>query len=132
VLLATQVIRVERASAVGQNQKFQVLNRGRKSVSVDLKDPAGVEFVLRLCETADGLVEGFRPGVTEKLGLGPDVVLERNPKLVYGRMTGWGQDGPMAPAVRLSAVRPRAVAEAAARCLSSSQSHSTTWRCAAR
>jgi hypothetical protein len=91
---------VERATSVGQRQKFQVLNRGRKSVAVDLKDPAGVEFVLRLCETADGLVEGFRPGVTEKLGLGPDVVLARNPKLVYGRMTGWGQDGPMAPAVR--------------------------------
>lgn len=97
---AKQVIRVERATSVGQRQKFQVLNRGRKSVAVDLKDPAGVEFVLRLCETADGLVEGFRPGVTEKLGLGPDVVLARNPKLVYGRMTGWGQDGPMAPAVR--------------------------------
>ena len=90
--------RAQRATNVGQNQKFQVLNRGRKSVAVDLKDPAGVEFVLRLCDTADGLVEGFRPGVTEKLGLGPDVVLARNPKLVYGRMTGWGQGGPMAPA----------------------------------
>ena len=98
--LAAQVIRVERATSVGQRQKFQVLNRGRKSVAVDLKDPAGVEFVLRLCETADGLVEGFRPGVTEKLGLGPDAVLARNPKLVYGRMTGWGQAGPMASAVR--------------------------------
>ena len=72
--------------------------RGRRSIGVDLKNPDGVETVLRLVEQADALIEGFRPGVTERLGLGPDVCLARNPKLVYGRMTGWGQDGPMAQA----------------------------------
>ena len=75
-----------------------MLNRGRRSIGVDLKNPDGVETVLRLVEQADALIEGFRPGVTERLGLGPDVCLARNPKLVYGRMTGWGQDGPMAQA----------------------------------
>jgi alpha-methylacyl-CoA racemase len=73
-----------------------LMNRGRRSVAVDLKHPEGVALVLRLLEGADGLMEGFRPGVAERLGLGPDVCLERNPKLVYGRMTGWGQEGPMA------------------------------------
>ncbi len=73
-----------------------LMNRGRRSVAVDLKHPEGVALVLRLVEGADGLMEGFRPGVAERLGLGPDVCLARNPKLVYGRMTGWGQDGPMA------------------------------------
>jgi alpha-methylacyl-CoA racemase len=73
-----------------------VLNRGRRSIGVDLKHPDGVEAVLSLIETADGLIEGFRPGVMERLGLGPDAALARNPKLVYGRMTGWGQDGPYA------------------------------------
>ena len=72
------------------------MNRGRRSVAVDLKHPEGVALVLRLVEQADGLMEGFRPGVAERLGLGPDVCLARNPKLVFGRMTGWGQDGPMA------------------------------------
>ncbi len=75
-----------------------LLNRGRRSVAVDLKNPEGVEVVLRLASGADGLMEGFRPGVAERLGLGPDVCLARNPRLVYGRMTGWGQDGPMASA----------------------------------
>jgi alpha-methylacyl-CoA racemase len=74
----------------------QVLNRGRPSVAVDLKHPQGMNAVLRLVESADALIEGFRPGVMERLGLGPDVCLARNPKLVYGRMTGWGQEGPMA------------------------------------
>ncbi len=73
-----------------------LMNRGRRSVAVDLKHADGVALVLRLLEGADGLMEGFRPGVAERLGLGPDVCLERNPKLVYGRMTGWGQQGPMA------------------------------------
>ena len=77
---------------------LEPLYRGRRSIGVDLKNPEGVELVLRLVEQADALVEGFRPGVTERLGLGPDVCLARNPKLVYGRMTGWGQDGPMAQA----------------------------------
>jgi alpha-methylacyl-CoA racemase len=74
-----------------------LLNRGRPSAAVDLKDPRGVEVVLRLVEQAHGLIEGFRPGVMERLGLGPDVCLARNERLVYGRMTGWGQEGPLAP-----------------------------------
>jgi alpha-methylacyl-CoA racemase len=75
-----------------------LLNRGRRSVAVDLKHPDGVELVLRLVERADVLTEGFRPGVAERLGLGPDVCLSRNPRLVFARMTGWGQDGPWAKA----------------------------------
>jgi alpha-methylacyl-CoA racemase len=78
--------------------KYMILDRGRKSVEVDLKKPEGVEAVLRLVENADGLQEQFRPGIMEKIGLGPDVCLKRNPKLVYGRMTGWGQEGPLASA----------------------------------
>ena len=78
--------------------KYDVLARGRKSIAVDLKSEAGVETVLKLVESADVLLEGFRPGVTERLGLGPDVCLARNPALVYGRMTGWGQYGSMAHA----------------------------------
>ncbi|MGD8326345.1 MAG: CaiB/BaiF CoA-transferase family protein [Sphingomonadales bacterium] len=95
-----EVIRVDRAKGglggVPGNPKKDILNRGRKSIAVDLKSPEGVELVLKLIESADGLVEGFRPGVMERLGLGPEVCLKRNPKLVYGRMTGWGQDGPWA------------------------------------
>ena len=75
-----------------------LLNRGRRSVAVDLKRSEGVEVVLRLAAAADGLMEGFRPGVAERLGIGPDACLARNPRLAYGRMTGWGQGGPMAPA----------------------------------
>jgi alpha-methylacyl-CoA racemase len=71
--------------------------RGRRSVTLDLKSPGGVAAALALAEKADALIEGFRPGVMERLGLGPDVLLVRNPRLVYGRMTGWGQDGPLAP-----------------------------------
>lgn len=95
--MGAEVIRVERLSGADKAPK-DVLARNRRSVSLDLKSPAGVEAVLRLIESADALFEGFRPGVTERLGLGPDVALARNPKLVYGRMTGWGQDGPMAHA----------------------------------
>src|SRR5690606_23420460 len=73
-----------------------VLNRGRRALAVDLKKPGAAELVLRLVEKADALVEGFRPGVMERLGLGPDACLARNPRLVYGRITGWGQDGPAA------------------------------------
>ena len=79
-----------------QDAHVDLLVRGRRSVAVDLKHPDGVELVLRLVDGADGLMEGFRPGVAERLGLGPEICLARNPKLVYGRMTGWGQDGPMA------------------------------------
>jgi alpha-methylacyl-CoA racemase len=94
------VIRVDRADAVSQADQAQasvdVLARGRRSVAVDLKHPSGVDLVLRLVDQADVLVEGYRPGVMERLGLGPDVCLARNPRLVYGRVTGWGQDGPWA------------------------------------
>ncbi|MFW6094110.1 MAG: CaiB/BaiF CoA transferase family protein [Pseudomonadota bacterium] len=95
--MGAEVIRIDRIGAGGGNTK-DVLARNRRSVAVDLKQPEGVETVLRLVETADALFEGFRPGVTERLGLGPEDCMARNPKLVYGRMTGWGQDGPMASA----------------------------------
>ena len=98
--LGAEVLRVDRAERVRlprpDGPNLDLLNRGRRSVAVDLKSPAGVEVVLRLVEKADALIEGFRPGVMERLGLGPDVCLARNPKLVFGRMTGWGQDGPLA------------------------------------
>jgi len=98
--MGAEVVRVDRAASVRggdpDNPPFDVLARGRRSIGVDLKNPAGAEVVLRLVEGADALIEGFRPGVAERLGIGPDVCLERNPALVYGRMTGWGQDGPYA------------------------------------
>ncbi len=78
--------------------KYNVLHRSRRSIAVDLKNPEGIEVVLKLVEKADALIEGFRPGVMERLGLGPNVCYQRNPKLTYGRMTGWGQEGPMAQA----------------------------------
>ena len=99
--LGADIVRVERSSLVsGQYDRphWDILNRSRRSIGVDLKNPDGVETVLRLVEQADALIEGFRPGVTERLGLGPDDCLARNPRLVYGRMTGWGQDGPYAQA----------------------------------
>jgi len=95
--MGAEVIRVERPAKDARRPR-DVLARNRKSLAVDLKRPEGVETVLRLCEGADALFEGFRPGVTERLGLGPEDCMGRNPKLVYGRMTGWGQDGPMAQA----------------------------------
>ena len=97
--MGAEVLRVDRAVNVGndpQEPRFNTLLRGRKNVALDLKNPAGVEAALRLCDQADIIIEGFRPGVMERLGLGPDVVLDRNPKVVFGRMTGWGQDGPIA------------------------------------
>jgi alpha-methylacyl-CoA racemase len=100
--LGAEVIRVDRMAAtdlgIERGRQFNVLNRGRRSVAIDLKQPEGVEAVLRLVDQADALIEGFRPGVMEKLGLGPDVCLARNGRLVFGRMTGWGQDGPLAHA----------------------------------
>jgi alpha-methylacyl-CoA racemase len=78
--------------------RADVVSRGRRSIAVDLKSAEGVELVLRLVDSADVLIEGYRPGVMERLGLGPDVCLSRNPRLVFGRMTGWGQDGPLAKA----------------------------------
>jgi alpha-methylacyl-CoA racemase len=95
--MGAEVIRIDRVGA-GGGRTQDVLARNRRSLAVDLKQPAGVETVLRLVETADALFEGFRPGVTERLGLGPEDCMARNPKLVYGRMTGWGQEGPMAQA----------------------------------
>ncbi len=95
--LGADVVRIDRADEVGNERVEQpVLGRNRRSIGLDLKDPAGVEVALELVADADGLLEGFRPGTMERLGLGPDVCLARNPRLVYGRMTGWGQDGPYA------------------------------------
>jgi alpha-methylacyl-CoA racemase len=98
--LGADVIRIDRAQAVSggdpERPPADLLARGRRSIGVDLKNPDGVDVVLSLVEKADALIEGFRPGVTERLGIGPDACLVRNPRLVYGRMTGWGQDGPYA------------------------------------
>lgn len=94
--MGAEVIRVDRPGPARRGH--DVLTRGRKSIAVDLKSEGGREAVLKLCESADALFEGFRPGVTERLGLGPDDCMARNEKLVYGRMTGWGQEGPMAMA----------------------------------
>jgi alpha-methylacyl-CoA racemase len=95
--LGAELIRIDRKGAQG-GSKFDVTSRGRRSIAIDLKNPAGREAVLGLVARADALIEGFRPGVMERLGLGPDTCLERNRRLVYGRMTGWGQDGPLAHA----------------------------------
>ncbi|HET9897886.1 MAG TPA: CaiB/BaiF CoA-transferase family protein [Streptosporangiaceae bacterium] len=96
--LGADVLRVERpASCVpGLPEPVDPLTRGRRSIGLNLKDPAGVELLLKLLESADVLVEGFRPGVTERLGFGPGACAERNAGLIYARMTGWGQDGPLA------------------------------------
>ncbi len=100
--MGAEVIRIDRAARARGGDPavppVDPMSRGRRSVALDLKHPDGVETVLRLVEGADALIEGFRPGVMERLGLGPEVCLERNPGLVYGRMTGFGQDGPMAHA----------------------------------
>ena len=101
--MGAEVIRVYRAAIVGQDTdrdgndaRYNLLSRGRRNIAIDLKNAAGVDATLRLIDRADALLEGFRPGVMERLGLGPDLCLPRNPKLVYGRTTGWGQDGPIA------------------------------------
>lgn len=97
--MGADIIRVDRTGPAGLGAiPKDVLNRGRRSIAVNLRSPAGSELVLKLCEKADALFEGFRPGVAERMGVGPDDCMKRNPKLVYGRMTGWGQDGPMAKA----------------------------------
>jgi alpha-methylacyl-CoA racemase len=101
--MGADVLRLDRAEeanlGIKTEPKYNVLGRGRRSVAVDLKRKEGTDVALRLLNKADALIEGFRPGVMERLGLGPDVCLTRNPRLVYGRMTGWGQDGPLALAV---------------------------------
>lgn len=100
--MGADVIRVSRPSSgmlsMAENEKLDFGNRGKRCIALNLKDPQAVDVVLRLIEDADAMLEGNRPGVMEKLGLGPDVCLQRNPRLVYGRMTGWGQDGPLAHA----------------------------------
>jgi alpha-methylacyl-CoA racemase len=101
--MGAEVVRVDRAANVGtdtdrdgNDARYNLLLRGRRNIAVDLKNKEGQDAVLRLIERADALIEGFRPGVMERLGLGPDICLQHNKRLVYGRMTGWGQDGPIA------------------------------------
>ena len=100
--MGADVLRIDRTSAAGlgisMRTKFDLLNRGRRSVAFDLKKTEAIDAVMRLVERADALIEGFRPGVMERLGLSPDQCLARNPRLVFGRMTGWGQEGPLAEA----------------------------------
>ena len=97
--MGAEIIRIDRSANVGRAANVNdILARGRKSIGVDLKNADGVETVLKLIESADVVIEGFRPGVMERLGLGPDVCHARNPKLVYGRMTGWGQFGEISKA----------------------------------
>lgn len=95
--MGAEVIRIDRKGGRSP-AKTEIYMRGRKAVALDMKKPEGVEAALKLIDRADALIEGFRPGVMERLGVGPDVCLARNPKLVYGRMTGWGQTGPLAEA----------------------------------
>ncbi len=99
--MGADVLLIDRPAATDLGLKRErwndVMMRGRRSVTLDLKSPQGVEAALELIARADALIEGFRPGVMERLGLGPEAALARNPRLVYGRMTGWGQDGPLAP-----------------------------------
>jgi len=98
--MGAEVLRVDRAEeanlGIPTEAKYGVLNRGRRSVAIDLKKKEGAEVALKLIAKADAVIEGFRPGVMERLGLGPEVCMARNPRLVFGRMTGWGQDGPLA------------------------------------
>jgi alpha-methylacyl-CoA racemase len=98
--MGAEVIRVDRAQSVRgpapDTPHVDAMQRGRRNIALDLKQPEGVETLLKLVESADALIEGFRPGVMERLGIGPDVCAARNPKLVFGRMTGWGQTGPYA------------------------------------
>jgi alpha-methylacyl-CoA racemase len=94
--LGAEVVRVDRPGSGGRDARAYVMHRGRRSIAVDLKRSEGREIVLRLVDDADVLIEGHRPGAMERLGLGPDECLDRNPRLVYGRMTGWGQNGPLA------------------------------------
>jgi alpha-methylacyl-CoA racemase len=96
--MGAEVIRIERPGAFSPPQSKDVSFRGKKSVVLNLKSAEGIETLLRMVENADVLIDPYRPGVCEKLGIGPDVCLERNPKLIFGRMTGWGQEGPLAMA----------------------------------
>src|ERR1700741_681586 len=102
--MGAEVIRIDRPSGNPMAELgHEVMFRNRRAVAIDLKNRRGAETVLKLCEKADAIFEGFRPGVAERLGVGPDACLQRNPKLVYGRMTGWGQSGPLGPAAGAAA-----------------------------
>ncbi|QFU75287.1 CoA transferase [Halioglobus maricola] len=96
--MGAEVIRIDRAGLAPEMQMKDVSTRGKKSVALNLKDPEGIETLLRMVENADVIIDPMRPGVCEKLGIGPDVCLERNPKIIFARMTGWGQEGPYAQA----------------------------------
>src|SRR5512134_2207869 len=97
--MGADVVRIDRVESLGRLAGSEaVTSRGRRAVAVDLKKPDGVACVLKMVERADALIDPFRPGVTDRLGLGPGACLARNPRLVYGRVTGWGQDGPLAAA----------------------------------
>ncbi len=100
--MGAEVLRIDRAEdanlGIPTDAKYSVLNRGRRSVAIDLKRKEGAEVALKLLERADALIEGFRPGVMERLGLGPEPCMARNTRLVHGRMTGWGQVGALAHA----------------------------------
>jgi len=98
VILVERKVDADRPAGMLENANATIMNRGKKSLAIDLKKDGAVDIVLRLLRDADGLIEAFRPGVMERLGLGPDVCLENNPALVYGRMTGWGQHGPLSQA----------------------------------
>ena len=94
--LGARVIRIDRLETVGlAPETGDILGRGKQSIAIDLKRSDGPGLLLRLAEKADALIEGFRPGVAERLGIGPERVLAANPRIVYGRMTGWGQEGPL-------------------------------------
>ena len=96
--MGAEVISVERITAAGRGSSADIASRGKKSIAVDIRKPEGQEIIKKLIDSADVLIEGFRPGVMEKNNLGPDALLNINPKLIYGRMTGWGQTGPLAKA----------------------------------
>ncbi len=100
--MGAEVVRVDRLADAGLGiampKKYNFLSRGRKSIAIDLKNPDGIEALLKLIDGADCVLEGFRPGVMERLGMGPDVCMARNPKLVFARVTGWGQEGPLSKA----------------------------------
>ena len=96
--MGAEVISVERITAAGRGSSADIASRGKKSIAVDIRKPEGQEIIKKLIDSADVLIEGFRPGVMEKNNLGPDALLNINPKLIYGRMTGWGQTGPLANA----------------------------------
>ncbi len=97
--MGAEIIRIDRIGAnpaTDDAERHNVAARGRRSVALDLKTPGATHIVMRMCRQVDGIIEGFRPGVMERLGLGPAECLRENPRLVYGRMTGWGQSGPLA------------------------------------